>query len=321
MESVDRRLLVTGGAGFIGSHVVEAALADGWTVAVLDDLSSGRRAHVPSGVAFYEIDVRDAGGVQAAVRDFSPTVISHQAAQASVSVSVRDPLLDAEINIRGGLHILEAARTNKVHRIVFASTGGAIYGEVSSGAADECTPERPYSPYATSKFAFERYMETYRQQYGLQAISLRYANVYGPRQNPHGEAGVVAIFLQHLRKGEPLQINARQTLGDDGCLRDYVYVADVARANLAAARGDTPALLNVGTGQSTSTRALAEALAKEVGVTPILTSALPRPGDLKRSVLDSTLASSLLGTPTSLDAGLRQLVLWSELEDAAQTNF
>lgn len=311
MKGTERRLLVTGGAGFIGSHVMDSALADGWTVAVLDNLSSGRLEHVPAGVTFYEVDIRDLTAVHAAVREFKPTVISHQAAQASVSASVRDPLLDSTVNIQGGLHVLEAARVNGVGRVVFASTGGAIYGEVASGAADEQTPERPYSPYATSKFAFERYLATYRQQYGLQSVSLRYANVYGPRQNPHGEAGVVAIFLEKLRRGEAVPINAQHTPGDDGCLRDYVFVSDVARANLAAARGETPALLNLGTGQATSTRELAEALAVELGVTPHLTPAAPRAGDLSRSVLDSTRATALLGAPTSLRDGLRQLVTWS----------
>lgn len=307
----EKRLLVTGGAGFIGSHVVEAALESGWAVAALDDLSTGRRENLPPGVPLYEVDVRDASGVQAAVAEFRPTVISHQAAQASVSVSIREPVLDAEVNIIGGLQVLRAARAQGVERVVFASTGGAIYGEVPQGAADEAAPARPYSPYATSKLAFEQYLETFRQQFGLEYVSLRYANVYGPRQNPHGEAGVVAIFTDRLLAGQPLGINAMDEAGDDGCVRDYVYVGDVARANLAAARGETPRLLNVGTGVGTTTRELAAHLAAALGREPEISAAPPRTGDLKRSVLDGTLYRRVLGQPLGLMEGLGETARWA----------
>ncbi|MDB5046801.1 MAG: UDP-glucose 4-epimerase [Deinococcus sp.] len=310
------RMLITGGAGFIGSHVLETALAEGWTVASLDDLSTGSRANLPAGVPFYEVDIRDGPAVQAAVADFRPTVISHQAAQASVSLSVREPVLDAEVNIIGGLNVLMAAQANGVERMVFASTGGAIYGEVPEGAADEHTVEWPYSPYATSKLSFEKYLETFRQQHGLEFVVLRYANVYGPRQNPHGEAGVVAIFAERLLSGQALQINARLETGDEGCLRDYVYVGDVARANVAAARGTLPRLLNVGTATETSTERLAHLLADALDVNPTLTVAPPRSGDLRRSVLDAALFRQVLGEPLSLAEGLQRTAQWARHQSA-----
>ncbi len=304
-------MLVTGGAGFIGSHVVEAALEAGWEVAALDDLSSGQRENLPEGVHLFEVDVRDVPAVEAAFQDFRPSVVSHQAAQASVSVSVREPVFDAEVNVIGGLNVLLAARAQGVERVVFASTGGAIYGEVPSGAASEETPPRPYSPYATSKLSFEHYLETFRQQYGLEFVILRYGNVYGPRQNPHGEAGVVAIFADRMLAGQPVQINAMREPGDGGCVRDYVYVSDVARANLAAARGETPRLLNIGTGVGTSTRELAEQLAAALNVQADLRPAPPRPGDLERSVLDPSRFQEVLGEPLGLEEGLRRTALWA----------
>lgn len=304
------RMLVTGGAGFIGSHVVEAALAEGWAVAALDDLSSGRRENLPQGVQLYEVDVRDAAAVGAAFGNFQPTVVSHQAAQASVSVSVREPVFDAEVNVIGGLNILRAAHAQGVLRVIFASTGGAIYGEVPTDAAAEDTPPRPYSPYATSKLSFEHYLETFRQQFGLDSVILRYANVYGPRQNPHGEAGVVAIFADRLLAGQAVRVNGMAEAGDDGCIRDYVYVSDVARANLAAARGETPRLLNVGTGVGTTTRRLAEQLAADLKVQADVQTAPPRAGDLGRSVLDPAQFTRALGNPVSLEEGLRQTAEW-----------
>ncbi len=306
------RLLVTGGAGFIGSHVVETALEAGWEVAALDDLSTGIRGNLPAGVPLYQVDLRHPEAVNDAVAEFRPTVISHQAAQASVSLSLRHPVLDADVNILGGLNLLMAAHEYGTERVVFASTGGAIYGEVAGGQADEHAPARPYSPYATSKLAFEYYLQTFYQQWGLEFTVLRYANVYGPRQNPHGEAGVVAIFIERLRAGLPLQINAREALGDDGCLRDYVYVGDVARANLAAAAGQTPRLLNVGTGSETTTKQLAQQLAATLGRPADLSFGPHRSGDLKRSVLHPGLYRTVLGEPLSLGVGLQHLADWVE---------
>jgi UDP-glucose 4-epimerase len=306
------RVLVTGGAGFIGSHVVDAALAAGHQVAVLDDLSSGKRENVPASVTFFHADVRDEARVRDAFERFRPEVVSHQAAQASVSVSVREPVRDAEVNLIGTLRVLEACRAVGTRAFVFASTGGAIYGEVPPGRrATVDTIPAPISPYAASKLAVEGYLRVYRSQYGLSCTSLRYANVYGPRQDPHGEAGVVAIFAQRVLSGEELLINAMRERGDDGCVRDYVFVADVVRANLAALEGRLGVdVLNVGTGVETTTRALAQRLAAVAGRPLRMRDNDRRVGDLERSVLDPMEYERHLGPTTSLEEGLRATVAW-----------
>lgn len=311
------KLLVTGGAGFIGSHIVEGALALGWQVAVLDNLSAGKRENVPSAAALHVVDICDAAAVHALVAEFRPDVISHQAAQASVSVSVREPIQDAQVNIMGTLNVLEAARAHGVQRVLFASTGGAIYGEVPEGTQAQISwPARPQSPYATSKRAIEYYLETYRVQYGLDYRILRYANVYGPRQDPHGEAGVVAIFSQRLLAGQPLRINARKVTGDAGCVRDYVYVSDVVRANLQAAQGSAPNMLNVGTGMPTTTLLLAEQIMAQLGITTELTYGEPRAGDVEYSVLDPSEYIAHMGTQVGLAEGLAQTVAWFKAKHA-----
>jgi UDP-glucose 4-epimerase len=306
------RILVTGGAGFIGSHLVEAALAAGHEVAVVDDLSSGRRANVPDGAAFFHADVRDEVRLREAFARFRPEAVAHQAAQASVSASVREPLRDAEVNLLGSLRVLEACRAFGARSFVFASTGGAIYGEVPEGArATVDTAPAPVSPYAASKLAVEGYLPVYRAQYGLRCASLRYANVYGPRQDPHGEAGVVAIFAQRVLAGEALSINAMRAPGDDGCVRDYVFVADVVRANLAALEGRLGVdVLNVGTGVETTTRALARRIAEAAGRPLTAHDREKRAGDLERSVLDPSEYVRRLGPMTPLDEGLRATVAW-----------
>ena len=282
-------ILITGGAGFIGSHLVDAYRAAGWEVAVLDNLSTGRRENVPPDVRLYEADVRDADAVLAAFRDFRPDCVSHQAAQASVARSVREPAFDAEVNILGGLNVLAAARAADVGRVIFASSGGAIYGEVPEGQrAAEDWPARPVSPYAASKFAFEVYLDVYARQYGLRYTILRYANVYGPRQDPHGEAGVVAIFIDALRRGKPVRLYAMQEAGDDGCVRDYIDVGDVAAAHRLATERELDGCFNVGTGEGRRTVEVLEAVAKALGVEPTAERVGPRPGDLQRSVLDSS---------------------------------
>lgn len=305
------RLLVTGGAGFIGSHIAEQAVARGWEVAVLDDLSSGNRDNVPVQATFFEGDIRDEILVRRVFENFRPSVVSHQAAQASVSVSVREPAKDAEINILGSINLLSAAVEFDVDRFLFASTGGAIYGEVPAGAATEETPPQPLSPYAASKFAVENYLRCFQREHGLKYNILRYANVYGPRQDPHGEAGVVAIFLNRLLAGEALQINAMREAGDPGCIRDYVHVHDVVAANLAAAEGQIPhTVMNVATGVGTTTRELAETLFTVLQQRVELRFAGRRMGDTERSVLSPARYAELLQMPLSLAAGLGNTAEW-----------
>lgn len=303
------RILVTGGAGFIGSHVIEALLSQGHEVAALDNLSTGRRENLPAQVQLYEVDLRDRSATERAVSDFRPTAVAHQAAQASVSVSVRDPHLDAEVNVLGGLNLLDACTQPgvAVERVVFASTGGAIYGEVPEPTrVNESTLPAPQSPYAIHKLTFEHLLAAYRRYRGLASTVLRYANVYGPRQDPHGEAGVVAIFFDLSRGGRALRVNARQKAGDDGCVRDYVFVGDVARANVLALSGAvSEGVLNVGSGTSTTTRELARAILALSGREGPLEFAPPRAGDLERSVLDPSLTEHYLGKLVSLADGLR----------------
>ncbi|MEZ6059112.1 MAG: NAD-dependent epimerase/dehydratase family protein [Planctomycetaceae bacterium] len=312
------RLLITGGAGFIGSHIADKALAKGWTVGILDDLSSGRRENVPSQAEFFEVDIRNKAGVDAAFSKFRPTLVSHQAAQASVAVSVREPQLDAEINIIGSINVMSACVAAGVERIVFASTGGAIYGEVPDGtrAAVETVPV-PISPYACSKLAVEKYLECFRVEHGLQHTILRYANVYGPRQDPHGEAGVVAIFCNRIIAGEGIQVNARRTAGDAGCVRDYVYIDDVAGANIAACENRvSDPILNIGTGQETTTRLLADVLQKELGKSVEVRPSDRRPGDIERSLLNNDRLVELLGPTVDISKGLAQTAAWFQARAA-----
>jgi UDP-glucose 4-epimerase len=314
------RVLVTGGAGFIGSHVAEAALAAGHEVSVLDDLSTGKREQVPDGARFFAVDVRDAGAVGAAFAEARPEVVSHQAAQVSVALSVREPAFDAAVNVVGSVTVMQACVDHGVGRLVFASSGGAMYGEVAEGVrADEAGhPIQPLSPYAVSKLAGERYLAAFAHEHGLVGTSLRYGNVYGPRQDPHGEAGVVAIFARRLIRDEPVQVNARRAPGDDGCVRDYVFVDDVVAANLAAMEGriDRPAV-NVGTGVGTDTRTLATRFREQLGSASELRDGPHRAGDLERSVLDPTLLSKWVPAPVPLAEGLARTGAWFRAEAGA----
>ena len=230
-----RRVLVSGGAGFIGSHVVEAYLAAGDEVSVLDDLSTGKAENVPAPAKLVRADIRSPEA-RALVAGGGFTVLNHHAAQMDVRRSVEDPVFDAQVNVLGLLNLLEGARAGGVRRIVFASSGGTVYGEGAPTPTTETAAKLPASPYGTAKLTSEYYLATFAQLYGLEAVALRYANVYGPRQNPHGEAGVVAIFGKRLLRGEPITIygNGEQT-------RDLVYVEDVAAANLLAAERPLPA--------------------------------------------------------------------------------
>lgn len=307
------KILVTGGAGFIGSHICEHARAAGHEVLALDDLSNGKRQNVPAGVELVVADIRDASALDGVFQRFGPDAVSHQAAQASVSVSVREPALDVAINVDGSINVLDACARHGVGRCVFASTGGAIYGEVPPGerAAVGWTPH-PETPYAASKLAVEGYLRFFRSR-GVQATSLRYANVYGPRQDPHGEAGVVAIFIQRLLAGRGVQVNAQVEVGDDGCVRDYVYVDDVARINLRTLEGGLDLdLINVGTGRPSTTRALLNAIVDQLG--PYLTSrpgvadTPHRDGDVAYSVLDVDPFIERFGDPVPLAEGIRRTV-------------
>ena len=304
------RVMITGGAGFIGSHVADAALAAGHEVLVFDDLSTGHRENVPTDAKFVRGDLRDAKTVQSTVSEFRPEIISHQGAQTSVAVSAREPLRDAEINVLGSLNLLDAAVEHGVKKIVFASTGGAIYGEVPPGkrATVDWMPH-PLSPYACSKLAFEGYLGAYRHEHGLDSTILRYANVYGPRQDPHGEAGVVAIFSQRLAAGQPIRVNAMREPGDAGCVRDYVFVRDVVKANIEALEGriEKP-VVNVCTGYETTTLDLGKMLEKAMNVTADVGFGPRRAGDLERSVLDPV--GSAVETPTSLEEGIRITAEW-----------
>ena len=292
------RALVTGGAGFIGSHLVDALVERGDDVWVLDNLASGRRENVNEGSRLVEADVRDAGAVAGAFAEAKPETCFHLAAQADVRVSIAEPAFDAEVNVIGTANVLEAARANEA-KVVFSSTGGAIYGECD-GPADEDSPRLPLAPYGTSKLAGEEYLGTWSRLYDAAHVALRFGNVYGPRQDPHGEAGVVAIFFGRIANGQELHI-----FGDGRQTRDYVFVADVVAATLAAASG-REGVYNVGTGTETSVLELAEGCKRASGVNAEIVFDPPRLGELSRSVLDPSRAEAALGwrPATSLDAGL-----------------
>jgi UDP-glucose 4-epimerase len=278
------RVVVTGGAGFIGSHVADRLLARGDEVHVLDDLSKGTRDRVPDGAELHVADIRDPDAVFEAAR---PEAVVHLAAQADVRVSVERPADDAAVNVLGTVRILEAARRQGA-QVVFASTGGAIYGECD-GPAPESAPRRPLAPYGTSKLCGEEYLSTWNRLHGTRHVSLRFGNVYGPRQEPHGEAGVVAIFMGLLRgDGTP------RIYGDGAQTRDYVYVGDVVRA-VVAALGADGGVYNVGTGVETSVLELYAAVERAAGVERAPVHEPARAGELQRSVLDVSLAARELG--------------------------
>jgi UDP-glucose 4-epimerase len=303
------RVLVTGGAGFIGSHLAEAYLEAGHEVGVVDDLSTGLRENLDPRAQFWQVDIRSAD-LQRVLATFQPEVINHHAAQMSVSASVRDPRNDADINILGTLNLLEGAVRHKVRRVIFASTGGAMYGDRDALPTPETVNPQPVSPYGVAKLAVERYLHAYQAMSGLQAIALRYSNVYGPRQNPHGEAGVVAIFAQGILEGRELVIT-----GDGEQTRDYIFVGDVVHANLLATQvslGGEMAILNIGTGIEASVNDLA-AMFRQIASRAVgWRHGPPRPGEQRRSALDSALARSRLGWEftTDLRSGLVHTFHW-----------
>lgn len=303
------RVLVTGGAGFIGSHVADAFLAAGHDVGVVDDLSSGSKDNLDPRVRFWQMDIRDPA-LESIIGEFRPEVISHHAAQMSVGVSVREPKRDADINILGTLNLLEAAVRHQVRRVLFASTGGAMYGDFAVPPTPETVFPEPVSPYGVAKLAVERYLHAFRFMHPLEAIALRYANVYGPRQNPHGEAGVVAIFARAVVEERLFTIN-----GDGGQTRDYTYVGDIVQANLLAAAlriEDRMPILNVGTGMETSVNDLVTILQETVGRPLRFQHGPAKPGEQRRSALDAGLAKRILGWQPTVDvrAGLARTLAW-----------
>jgi len=299
------KILVTGGAGFIGSHVVDTYVAAGHEVIVVDDLSTGRRENLNPKARFHRLDITDPA-LGELIRDARPAVLNLHAAQMDVRRSVADPLFDARVNILGTINLLEAARKANVRRVLFVSSGGAAYGEQEAFPAPESHPTNPVSPYGVSKRAGELYAFFYQAEYQLPFMALRYANVYGPRQDPHGEAGVVAIFTGKMLRAEPVTVN-----GDGKQTRDYVYVGDVVAATLAAVEHPGGAL-NIGTGIETSVLELYERIQRVAGVEREPEFAESRPGELQRSVLDASLAKRELGWEPehSLDEGLAETWAW-----------
>jgi UDP-glucose 4-epimerase len=304
-----RRALVSGGAGFIGSHVADLLLQEGYQVEILDNLSSGRQENLPRGATFHQVDIgsEDAARV---VREGRFDVLFHLAAQIDVRKSVLDPVADARINVLGSLNLLEAVRASgHSTRVVFSSTGGAIYGDFVPIPSVESMPKDPESPYGIAKLSIELYMGYFGRVHGVETVALRYSNVYGPRQDPHGEAGVVAIFCNKVLKGEPLTV-----FGDGKQTRDYVFAGDVARANLAAATVQLPPArqfdvraFNIGTGRETSVLELAATLQRAAGTSVPVQHLPARAGELPRSAVSNEKAVASLGwqPKVNLEDGLR----------------
>jgi len=319
------KVVVTGGAGFIGSHIVDALLAGGHEPIVIDNMCSGSRENLPDGVIVHEVDICDHAAIEKVFAEHQPNAVTHQAAQMSVSRSVREPLFDAQNNIIGLLNVLDAAQKHGVSRFVFASSGGVLYGDQTE-PAPESTPADPISPYGITKWMGERYLKFYSDEHGMETVALRYSNVYGPRQNPHGEAGVVAIFSKLMLKGEPARIN-----GDGKYDRDYVYGPDVARANFLSLTQPLPKkfnAFNVGTGVKADVNQLAahlknncQSLLKSRGVSTVVPEPVfgpARAGDLRSNVVDPALIGQTFGWKPSVDVatGLKQTAEWF----AAQTH-
>jgi len=285
------KVLITGGAGFIGSHVADLLIENNFDISVVDDLSTGKLENINPKVKFYKCDIRDREKLLRIIETEKPQTVIHNAAQLSVRNSVEDPVNDAEINIIGGLNLLEACRKFKVKKIIFASSGGVVYGEQQCFPADENHPTKPISPYGVAKLSFEKYLYYYQYTFGIRYIALRYANIYGPRQDPFGEAGVVAIFSKKLlNNGQPV-IN-----GDGFQTRDYVFVKDVARANLSAIRSEVTGEINIGTSIETNVNDIFNILKKASGRMDLKEVHGPaKDGEQKRSVLSYKKALEILG--------------------------
>lgn len=302
------KILVTGGAGFIGSHVVDAYVAAGHTVAVLDDFSTGKREHVSPEVRLYEGSIEDADVVRHAINEFQPEIINHHAAQISVVVSVQQVAVDASRNILGTINILESARQSpSVKKIIYASSGGAMYGNAEVVPTPETAPSNAEAPYGLSKFVAEQYVWLYTKMAHFTATVLRYSNVYGPRQDPHGEAGVCAIFAQRMIDGDEVTI-----FGDGNQLRDYIYVGDIVKANmLVLDKGDGEAF-NVCTGVGTSTNEVYQILKAVTGYEKEAVRAPERAGEAKRAILDPAKIERQLGWRPTVDfaTGSKETIAW-----------
>ena len=299
-------ILVTGGAGFIGSHIAGAFLERGWRVSAIDNLSTGVRSNLDPRATLIEADLRDASTI-ALLDELRPDVVCHQAAQVDVRTSVGDPATDAEINVIASLRLLQKSLETGVQRFLFASTGGAIYGEPVEVPQTEEHPRRPLSPYGCAKLAVEHYMEYFREVHGMQTVALRYANVYGPRQNAHCEAGVIAIFARKMLRDEEVTIN-----GSGEQTRDYTFVEDVVAANVAAVEHALTGAWNVGTGIETSVNELHTLLANAARVTRAAKHGPAKTGEQMRSVLDGSRLRTLakLAPPVVLHEGLERTVEW-----------
>lgn len=297
------KILVTGGAGFIGSNVADAFVEAGHDVAVLDDLSGGKRHQVPEAARFHEVDVCDRPGVERVLAEERPELLVHHAAQMDVRRSVADPRFDAQVNVVGLLNLLEAGREKGLRRVLFASSGGAGYGEQDEFPAPETHKLAPVSPYGVSKMASELYLSCYHAMYGIEYGAMRYANVYGPRQDPHGEAGVVAIFTQRVLAGEKSTIN-----GDGKQTRDYVFVGDIVRANLLLAESSWSGSINLGTGIETDVNQLYRAICEACDTDLPAEHGPAKPGEQTRSAISPQRAKEVLGwqPETPLSVGLRQ---------------
>lgn len=299
-------MLVTGGAGFIGSHIVDALIDRGHRVVVVDDLSTGFEENINPAAEFHALDIRSNEAAELIANE-NIGALYHLAAQMDVRRSTEDPVFDASVNVVGTLNLLQAAVEAKASQVVFASTGGAIYGEQEVFPAPEDHPARPVSPYGVSKLAAERYLFYFHTQYGLNATCLRFANVYGERQNPHGEAGVVAIFMNRLLRGETPVIN-----GDGLQTRDYIHVSDVATANTAALGRSGFHIYNVGTGLETDVVTLYREIASALGDPREAEHGPAAPGEQRRSSVDATLLRTELGVsePLLLSEGISRTAEW-----------
>jgi UDP-glucose 4-epimerase len=297
---------VTGGAGFIGSNLSEALIGRGHRVTIIDNLSTGKRLNMPPQAEFVELDIASPK-IDEVFKRGQFQILFHLAAQMDVRRSVENPAFDAETNILGGINILQAAMRNKVKKVVFSSTGGAIYGEQEEFPATETHAANPLSPYGISKLAFEKYLFFYNFQHGLSYVSLRYANVYGPRQNSEGEAGVVAIFCKKLLSGERAVIN-----GDGLQTRDFVFVSDVVEANLLAMHFESSMAFNIGTGIETDINTIFETIKKCAGSTQERINLAPKPGEQRRSSISSEKIKKFLGWSPSvtLDKGIERTVAY-----------